>query len=107
MWLCIKKFVEAGAPEEITYLAKPHVGTDLLKGVVKNIRKKIIELGGEVLFSSKLEDIKDENGELKSIIVNGREINCENLILAIGHSARDTYEMLHKNKVYMEPRPLQ
>lgn len=100
----LKKFVEAGAPEEITYLAKPHVGTDLLKGVVKNIRKKIIELGGEVLFSSKLEDIKDENGELKSIIVNGREINCENLILAIGHSARDTYEMLHKNKVYMEPK---
>ncbi|NLZ48492.1 MAG: FAD-dependent oxidoreductase [Clostridiales bacterium] len=100
----LKKLVEAGAPEEIAYLAKPHVGTDLLKGVVKNIRERIIELGGEVLFSNKLEEIKHENGKLKSIIANGREINCENLILAIGHSARDTYEMLYKNKIYMEPK---
>jgi uncharacterized protein len=100
----LEKLVEAGAPEEITYVAKAHVGTDLLKGVVKNIREKIKQLGGEVLFSTKLEEINHENGELKSIIVNEREIECENLILAIGHSSRDTYEMLYKNKVSMEPK---
>ncbi|MDZ5017187.1 hypothetical protein GNF72_18695, partial [Clostridium perfringens] len=72
--------------------------------VVKNIRERIKELGGEVLFSSKLEEIKSEAGELKSIIVNGKEIECENLILAIGHSSRDTYEMLHKTGVFMEPK---
>lgn len=100
----LRKLVEAGAPEEITYLAKPHVGTDLLKGVVKNIRERIKSLGGEVLFSSKLEEIKSEDGKVKSIIVNGKEINCENLILAIGHSSRDTYEMLNKIGVKMDPK---
>ena len=100
----LRELVKAGAPEEITYIAKPHVGTDLLKGVVKNIREKIKELGGEVLFSSKLEDIKIEDGKVNSIIVNGKEIPCENLILAIGHSSRDTYEMLHKVGVFMEPK---
>ncbi len=100
----LRELVKAGAPEEITYIAKPHVGTDLLKGVVKNIREKIKSLGGEVLFSSKLEEIKIEDGKVKSIIVNGKEIQCENLILAIGHSSRDTYEMLHKVGVFMEPK---
>ncbi|MCR1952132.1 MULTISPECIES: FAD-dependent protein [unclassified Clostridium] len=100
----LRELVRAGAPEEITYVAKPHVGTDLLKGVVKNIREKIKELGGEVLFSSKLEDIKSEDGRVKSIIVNGKEIECENLIIAIGHSSRDTYEMLHKRDVFMQPK---
>ena len=100
----LRELVKAGAPEEITYIAKPHVGTDLLKGVVKNIREKIKSLGGEVLFSSKLEEIKIEEGKVKSIIVNGEEIQCESLILAIGHSSRDTYEMLHKAGVFMEPK---
>lgn len=100
----LKELVKAGAPEEITYIAKPHVGTDVLKEVVKNIREKIKKLGGEVLFSSKLEEIKSEDGNIKSIIVNGEEIGCENLILAIGHSSRDTYEMLHRNNVMMEPK---
>ena len=100
----LKKLVEAGAPEEITYLAKPHVGTDILKDVVKNIRERIKSLGGEILFSSKLEEIKSEDGKIKSIIVNGKEIECENLILAIGHSSRDTYEMLHKIGVKMDPK---
>ena len=101
----LEELVKAGAPSEITYVAKPHVGTDLLKGVVKNIREKIIDLGGEVMFSSKLEYINDEDGKIKSIIVNGKEIPCEALVLAIGHSARDTYEMLHKINVKMEPKP--
>ncbi|MBE6054618.1 MAG: hypothetical protein E7212_12095 [Clostridium sartagoforme] len=100
----LKELVKAGAPEEITYIAKPHVGTDLLKGVVKNIREKIKSLGGEVLFSNKLEEIIVEDGKIKSIIVNGNEMPCENLILAIGHSSRDTYEMLHKFGVFMEPK---
>lgn len=100
----LKELVRAGAPEEITYIAKPHVGTDLLKDVVKNIRERIRNLGGEVLFSSKLEEIKSEDGKVKSIIVNGKEIECENLIMAIGHSSRDTYEMLHKIGVFMQPK---
>ncbi|ATD53991.1 NAD(P)/FAD-dependent oxidoreductase [Clostridium chauvoei] len=98
------ELVKAGAPEEITYVGKPHVGTDILKEVVKNIREKIKSLGGEVLFSSKLEDIKSENNKVKSIIVNGKEIPCEALVLAIGHSSRDTYEMLNKQGVFMEPK---
>lgn len=100
----LRELVRAGAPEEITYLAKPHVGTDLLKCVVKNIREEIKALGGEVLFSHKLENIITENGKIKSIIVNGKEMPCENLILAIGHSSRDTYEMLHNINMAMEPK---
>ena len=101
----LEEFVENGAPEEITYVGKPHVGTDILKGVVKNIREKIKKLGGEVHFKSKLEKINVEDGKLKSIIINGKEIPCECLILAIGHSSRDTYEMLYNNKVLMEQKP--
>lgn len=100
----LRKLVEAGAPEEITYIAKPHVGTDLLKGVVKNIREKIKALGGEVLFSHKLEKINTKDGKLKSIIVNGKEIPCDNLILAVGHSARDTYEMLYENNLDIQAK---
>lgn len=100
----LKELVNGGAPAEIVYEAKPHVGTDILKNVVKNIRNKIISLGGEVLFSNKLEYINGDNGKLKSIIVNGNEIPCEVLILAPGHSSRDTYEMLNKIGVFMEPK---
>lgn len=101
----LKRFVEAGAPEEITYLGKPHIGTDILKVVVKNLREKIKEYGGEVRFSSCLEDIEIEGGKLKSIVADGERIQCENLILATGHSARDTYEMLYKKGVDMTPKP--
>lgn len=100
----LKEFVEKGAPEEIVYSGKPHIGTDVLKTVVKNIRKEIIELGGEVHFNSKLEDIIIKNNKLKSIIVNGNEIPCEALVLSIGHSARDTYEMLFKTGISMESK---
>lgn len=101
----LEKLVEAGAPEEITYMGKPHIGTDILKNVVKNIREKIKEYGGEVKFSSKLEDIKISDGKICDITVDGDKIPCENLILAIGHSARDTYEMLFKRGVSMSPKP--
>ncbi len=97
-------FSKYGAPDEITYDGKPHIGTDNLKIVVKNIRNKILKLGGEILFNSRLEDLMIENKKLKGLIVNGSEIPCSNLILAIGHSSRDTYEMLFRRKVFMEPK---
>ncbi len=100
----LDELIKAGAPSEIKYESKAHVGTDLLKGVVKNIREEIKDLGGEVNFNSKLEKITYENGNLKSIIVNGEEISCKALILAIGHSSRDTYEMLYKEKVSMDAK---
>ncbi|HEY8805174.1 MAG TPA: hypothetical protein VIM42_08750, partial [Clostridium sp.] len=86
----LEEFVKAGAPGEILYIGKPHIGTDILKEVVKNIREAIIKLGGEVRFNSKLEDIKIKDKKVKSVIVNGEEIPCENLKLALGHSSRDT-----------------
>lgn len=101
----VDEFIRSGAPKEIKYSGKPHIGTDILKGVVKEIREKIISLGGEVRFNSKLSDIKSENGNLSSVVVNDEEILCENLILAIGHSSRDTYEMLHKNNLAMNQKP--
>lgn len=100
----LKELVRGGAPEEITYVGKPHIGTDLLKGVVKNIRERIKSLGGEVRFTSKLEYIKAKDGNIESIIVDGDEIPCEALVLALGHSARDTYEMLNEIGVFMEPK---
>ncbi len=91
----LKSFTEHGAPSEIIYSGKPHIGTDILINVVENIRCEIIKLGGKVIFNSKLTNIKHENGKLKSIEINGSdEIETDVLILAIGHSARDTYEML-------------
>lgn len=100
----VNEFVKAGAPKEIAYSGKPHIGTDVLKEVVKNIRSKIIELGGEIRFNSKLQDMIIKDGELNSIIVNGEEIPCEILILSIGHSSRDTYQMLYRRNIFMEPK---
>ncbi|MFD3155680.1 NAD(P)/FAD-dependent oxidoreductase [Haloimpatiens sp. FM7330] len=101
----LEKLVKFGAPEEIIYKGKPHIGTDVLKVVVKNIRKRIIELGGEVRFNSFVEDIIIKNGNIISVTVDKGEIPCENLILAIGHSSRDTYEMLCNKGVFMTPKP--
>lgn len=100
----LDELIRAGAPAEIKYESKAHVGTDLLKDVVKNIREEIKNLGGEVNFNSKLEKITYDEGNLKSIIVNGEEIPCTALVLAIGHSSRDTYEMLYKQKVSMDAK---
>jgi len=101
----LEEFVKAGAPGEILYIGKPHIGTDVLKKVVKNIRETIISLGGEVRFNSKLEDILIKDKKIKGLIVNGEEIPCDNLILAVGHSSRDTYEMLYKKGVFMSSKP--
>lgn len=100
-----KTFVECGAPEEIMYDSKPHIGTDILRNVIINLREKIISLGGEFKFNSKLEDIIIKDGKLESIIVNKEIIPCNILILAIGHSAKDTFNMLYEKKLSMESKP--
>ena len=98
-------FVENGAPEEIMYINNPHIGTDILRTVIINMRNKIISNGGKIYYNSKLEDIVIENNEVQSIIVNGKSIPCKNLILAIGHSARDTFEMLSTKDLDMSAKP--
>ncbi len=103
------ELVEAGAPEEILYLAKPHLGTDKLAQIVANIRKKIESLGGEYRFNQKLEDLVIKDGKIVAVKVLSAEgeyeIPAESVILAIGHSARDTFEMLHKRGVEMQSKP--
>ena len=99
-------FVENGAPEEIKYLSKPHIGTDMLRKVIKNMRKRIISWGGEFRYNTKLTDLIIKNDKLVKIEVNSEElINCSNLVLAIGHSARDTFRMLDKNNIKMNSKP--
>lgn len=99
-------FVEAGAPAEIKYLHKPHIGTDKLKIMVKNLRKKIIQLGGEVLFEAQVTDVEIKEGRVCGVVVNqDAQIKCSLLMLGIGHSARDTYEMLHQKGVAMQAKP--
>ncbi|MCQ2495314.1 MAG: FAD-dependent oxidoreductase [Lachnospiraceae bacterium] len=98
-------FIENGADKSISYINKPHIGTDRLCNIVKNIRKRIIELGGEVRFNSCLTDIIINDGKVSAVEINKREIiKTDRLILAIGHSARDSFEMLQKKNVDMEKK---
>lgn len=97
----INEFVLCGAPEEISYAAKPHIGTDLLVGVIKNLRKKIISLGGEFRFRTKLIDIETAAGSVVAAVTDKGKIPCDRIYLAIGHSARDTFEMLYEKSVKM------
>lgn len=102
----LEELVNFGSPEEILYSHKPHVGTDILKGVVRNIRNEIIRLGGEVRFDSKVTDICRVDNGIESITINDNEVIETNIvILAIGHSARDTYEMLHERGVHIIQKP--
>ncbi len=103
----ISEFVRHGAPDEIRYLAKPHIGTDNLRKIVKSIRNEIIDLGGKVLFNTKLENISaDLSGNVKSITLSdGNSIECDSLFLCIGHSARDTVKQLMSSGVKVEPKP--
>lgn len=102
----LEELVNFGSPDEILYSHKPHVGTDILKGVVKNIRNEIIRLGGEVRFDAKVTDIVIENNKITSVVINDKEtIESEIVILAIGHSARDTYKMLHQRGVRITQKP--
>ena len=101
-------FVENGAPEDILYLNKPHIGTDILINVVRNMRNKIIEWGGEVHFHSKMVDFELEQGGLKSITILAKEekhiVPAETLVLAIGHSARDTFTTLYEKQIPMNAK---
>ena len=97
--------VAHGAPADILTKAKPHIGTDILKDVVRSMREDIIRLGGEVHFRTALTGIIQKNGLLTGILADGQEIACEQLILAIGHSARDTFVRLHDCGLRMEPKP--
>lgn len=102
----LERLVQFGAPEEILIKAKPHIGTDRLRNVVKAVREEIIRLGGKVRFHSVLTDFEQSGGEIRSVTVNGSEvIQCDALILAIGHSARDTFSMLDNKKIFLEAKP--
>lgn len=98
----LRDFVEHGAPDDIEYLAKPHIGSDRLPSTVKSIREEIERLGGKVLFSHKLEKINIENGKAVSVVANGVEMKADAVVLAIGHSARDTFYELLSEGVTME-----
>ena len=104
-WI-LEQFVKCGARENILYDAKPHVGTDVLLTVVQNLRGWIISLGGDVRFQTQVTGIRKENGRLTALeLDNGEILPCDHAIFAIGHSARDTFEMLHREQLPMEPKP--
>jgi hypothetical protein len=107
----IQEFVKAGAPEEIMYVSHPHIGTFRLVGMVEEMRNTIIALGGEIRFESRVEDIeltKDQDGQnqVQAVVLqNGERIATNHLVLAVGHSARDTFEMIYKRGIYIEAKP--
>jgi uncharacterized FAD-dependent dehydrogenase len=102
-----EELVHAGAPPEILYDAKPHIGTDKLRGVVKNLRNTIKKLGGEFKFETALNDLRIKDSALKSVLLSsGEELPASHLVLAIGHSARDTFEMLFHKGLNLEQKAL-
>lgn len=102
----LTEFVEAGAPEEIMYVSKPHIGTFKLVTMVEKMRARIIELGGEIRFSTRVDDVLIEDGQLTGLTLsNGETLHSKHVVLAVGHSARDTFEMLFKRGVYIEAKP--
>lgn len=102
----LRTFVKFGAPAEIEFMAKPHLGTDGLCNIVKKVRAYILERGGEIHYNSKMTDIIISGGKAQGIVVNGeKEFLSSDIFLALGHSARDTLEMMHSRGVSMEQRP--
>ena len=102
----LEEFVAAGAPDEILYLAKPHIGTDVLVKVVSNLREKIISLGGEVRFESHVTELIIENAGVKGLsLSNGKQIDADTVIAAIGHSARDTFRQFYDKGVMCQQKP--
>ncbi|NMG37077.1 hypothetical protein GRF61_21710 [Azoarcus sp. TTM-91] len=102
----LTEFVKAGAPEEILYISKPHIGTFRLVGMVEQMRAEIIALGGEIRFQQRVSDLLIENGHVRGLtLADGGELRCDHVVLALGHSARDTFEMLHARGVFMEAKP--
>ena len=102
----LTEFVKAGAPEEILYVARPHIGTFRLVSMVERMRREIESLGGEIRFQSRVTGLRIEDGQVHGVVLaNGEEIPSEHVVLALGHSARDTFEMLHASGVFMEAKP--
>ncbi|MHC6224386.1 NAD(P)/FAD-dependent oxidoreductase [Pseudomonas sp. X10] len=102
----LHEFVKAGAPDEILYVSKPHIGTFRLTGMVENMRQEIIALGGEVRFQQKVTDLLMDDGQLHGVVLeSGEQLHSRHVVLALGHSARDTFRMLHGKGVYMEAKP--
>jgi hypothetical protein len=102
----LDEFVKAGAPEEILYESHPHIGTFKLVGMVEKMRATIQSLGGEIRFGSRVDDIEIENGQVTGVcLANGERLATNHLVLAVGHSARDTFEMVHKRGIYIEAKP--
>lgn len=100
----LRELARFGAPPEIVYQAHPHIGTDILREVVRRIREEILALGGEIHFHARLEDIEVQADALQAVIVNGERVPCEQLLLCIGHSARDTMRMLYERQLKMEAK---
>ncbi len=102
----IQEFIKAGAPEEIQYVSHPHIGTFKLVGMVEKMRQTIIELGGEIRFESRVDNIHIDHGEVQGVTLQtGEHLATHHLVLAVGHSARDTFEMIHKNGIFVEAKP--
>ena len=102
----LTEFVKAGAPEEILYDAKPHIGTFRLVSMVEHMRREIESLGGEIRFQSRVTGLRIERGRMRGVrLANGEEIAADHVVLALGHSARDSFEMLHATGVFMEAKP--
>ena len=106
----LHEFVEAGAPEEILYVSKPHIGTFKLVSMVEKMRQQIIDLGGEIRFSTRVEklDLDEQDGQytVKGLhLSDGEYLACKQVILALGHSARDTFQNLYEQGVYIEAKP--
>ena len=100
-------FIKFGAPEEIGYIRKPHLGTDMLCRIVANMRAHILERGGEIRYSSKMTDMLIADGEVRGVVINGeKDYLCSSLYLAIGNSSRDTFELLHKKGIALEQKPI-
>ena len=100
------EFVKAGAPEEILYVAKPHIGTFRLVGVVETMRAEIESLGGEVRFQQRVTDLRIDGGRVRGVsLASGEEITADHVLLALGHSARDTFAMLQQRGVFLEAKP--
>ena len=102
----LHEFVKAGAPEEILYVSKPHIGTFRLTGMVENMRQQIIALGGEIRFEQKVTDLLVDGERLQGVVLeSGDQLHANHVVMALGHSARDTFRMLHARKVFMEAKP--
>ncbi|HXC58362.1 MAG TPA: NAD(P)/FAD-dependent oxidoreductase [Steroidobacteraceae bacterium] len=102
----MQEFVRAGAPPEILYVSKPHIGTFRLTGVVSAMREEIIALGGEVRFESRVADLNIENGGVEGVVLdNGETLHSRHVVLALGHSSRDTFRMLERRGVFLEAKP--